>query len=421
MFNLFGKKKQESFGSKNMEEYTPAYLPKNVEEGHTDLSTFIVGDYSMLDEGFLTGIYDKVKRNFEPLVNISDEFTPGDTGDSIVDAQMEFAKNKHEEEVAMHELSGKNILKARTVRIQELKERIPKLKEKVVKRQQRIDALSDKHAKHAIRFGSFMLQLGLPITALAFAADYFVNTEFVQSILYSNVNMLRILVVCLCLMSDGTMYALGSMVSKKTDTQATAMYRAFFTAFLFLFSVSVLGSIAIRVGSMPMIYGTFDAKGHWISKETFTVAEYALAIISSLATAVTGALSFFFSVDKDYYLEKECIKLRAEQEKDEKVCIQLESELASLEQAVDPMICDRERRKAAEANLEALRKGLMMFIRKLLALHQQDASYSDAMSESAKKLLVATQEFTSESVDDEAKANKKTMMFREGREYKEAV
>lgn len=28
MFNMFGKKKQESFGSKNMEEYTPAFLPK---------------------------------------------------------------------------------------------------------------------------------------------------------------------------------------------------------------------------------------------------------------------------------------------------------------------------------------------------------------------------------------------------------
>ena len=80
-----------------------------------------------------------------------------------------------------------------------------------------------------------------------------------------------------------------------------------------------------------MIYGSFDAKGTWISNETFTVAEYALAIISSLATAVTGALSFFFSVDREYYLEKECIKLKGEQEKDEKLCIQLESELASLE------------------------------------------------------------------------------------------
>lgn len=422
MFNMFGKKKHESFGSKNMEEYVPAYLPKNVEDGHTDLSTFIVGDYSLLKEEFLAGIYGKMKEHYEAIVNISDEFTPGDTGDTLVNTQLQFALHKHEEEVAMHELSGKNIVKAREVRKQELKERIPKLKEKIVKRQQRIDDLSDKHAKHAICIGKMMIQLGLPITALAFVADFFVNTEFVQSILYSNVNMLRILVVCLCLMSDGTMYALGSMVSKKADTKATVMYRAFFATFIFLFSVSVLGSIAIRVGSMSMIYGTFDAKGNWISKETFTIAEYALAIISSLATAVTGALSFFFSVDKEYYLEKECIKLKTEQEKDEKLCIQLESELTSLEQAVDPMICDRERRKAAVANLEALRLGLMIFMRKLLALHQQDASYLDSMSESAKNLLKDTQMVVPETINsDETQTNSKTMIFCEGKEYEEAV
>lgn len=422
MFNLFGKKKQEGFGLKNMEEYTPAYLPKNVEDGHTDLSTFIVGDYSMLDEKFLAGIYVKVKEYFEPLVNISDVFTPGNTGDPFISTQLKFARDKHEEEVAMHELSAKNIVKAREVRKQELEERIPKLKDTIVKRQQKIDSLSDKHANHAIRIGKTIIQLGLPVTALAFVADFFVNTEFVQSILYSNVNMLRILVVCLCLMSDGTMYALGSMVSKKTDTKTTAMYRAFFAAFVFLFSVSVIGSIAIRVGSMPTIYGTFDAKGNWISKESFTIAEYALAIISSLATAVTGLLSFFFSVDKDYYLEKERMKLKTEQENDEKLCIQLEAELASLEQAVDPMICDRERRNAAEANLEALRIGLMMFMRKLLALHQQDASYLDSMSESAKNLLEDMQVVVSETVvSDETQTNMKTRKFHEAGEYKEAV
>ena len=231
MFNMFRKKEQESFGLKNTEKYTPAFLPKNVEDGHTDLSTFIVGDYSLLNDAFLAARYAECESKLSPLVQISDEFTLGDMGDSYVNAEWEFVKNKHEEEVAMHDLSGKNILKARAVRIQELQERIPKIKEKIIKRQQRIDALSDKHAKHAIRIGKIMIQLGLPITALAFVADFFVNTEFVQSILYSNANMLRILVVCLCLMSDGTMYALGSMVSKKSDTQATVLYRILFTAF----------------------------------------------------------------------------------------------------------------------------------------------------------------------------------------------
>lgn len=423
MFNMFGKKKQEGFGSKNVEEYTPAFLPKNVEDGHTDLSTFIVGDYSLLNDAFIEEQYRKLEGEVNPMVQISDEYTSGELCDPNAAIIWEFAKNKHNEEVAMHELSGKNILKARAVRIQELKERIPKLKDKIAKRQVKIDELSDKHAKYAVRIGRFMFQLGFPITALAFAADCFVNTGFVQSILYANVKMLMILVVCLGLMSDGTMYALGTLVSKKSDSTSKGLYRIFLGVFVSLFLVSVLGSIAIRVGSMPLQYGSFNAQGDFVSKDTFTVAEYALAIISSLATAVTGALSFFFSYDKEYYLEKECIQLRAEQQQDEKLCNQLETELSSLEQAVDPMICDRERRKAAEANLEALRVGLMIHCRKLLALHQQDASYVDAMTASSKKLLeVKETDDLTENIDvNEVKNSKTTTVFREERKYKEAV
>ena len=425
MFNMFGKKKQESFGSKNMEDYTPAYLPKNVEDGHTDLSTFIVGDYSLLNDAFIEEQYHKLEGEVKPMVQISDEYTSGGLCDPNASVIWECAKNKHDEEVAMHELSGKNILKARKVRIQELKERIPKLKDTLPKRPSKIEALSDKRAKYAIRIGSFMLQLGLPITALAFAADCFVNTGFVQSILYANVKMLMILVVCLGLMSDGTMYALGTLVSKKNDSTSKGLYNVFLAVFVTLFLVSVLGSVAIRVGSMPLQYGSYNAQGVFVSKDTFTVAEYALAMISSLATAVTGVLSFFFSYDKEYYLEKECIKLRVEQKRDEKLCNQLEIELTSLEMAVDPMICDRERRRAAEANLEALRVGLMIHCRKLLALHQQDASYADAMTVSAKKLL-ENQESVPAEVDEaidinEVQKTKTTTVFREERKLKETV
>lgn len=423
MFNRFGKKKQESFGLKNMEEYIPAFLPKNVEDGHTDLSTFIVGDYSLLDQNFIEEQYHKLEGEANPMIQISDEYTSGELFDPNAAVIWEFTKNKHNEEVAMHELSGKNILKARAVRIQELKERIPKLKDTIAKRQVKIDGLSDKHAKYAVHIGRFMLQLGLPITALAFVADCFVNTGFVQSILYENVKILLILVVCLGLMSDGTMYALGTLVSKKSDATSKGLYRIFLGVFVSLFLVSVVGSIAIRVGSMSLQYGYYNAQGVFVSKDTFTIAEYALAIISSLATAVTGVLSFFFSYDKEYYLEKECIKLKADQKQDEKLCNQLETELSSLEQAVDPMICDRERRKAAEANLDALKVGLKIHCRKLLALHQQDASYMDAMTASAKKLLEVQEiEALGESIDvNEVKDSKTTTVFCEERKYKEVV
>jgi hypothetical protein len=61
-------------------------------------------------------------------------------------------------------------------------------------------------------------------------------------------------------------------------------------------------------------------------------------------------------------------------------------------------------------------------MRKLLAMHQQDASCLDAMSESANKLLEDTQRGTFRALDsDEAPNIKKTMKILEGREYKEVV
>lgn len=422
MFNWFNRKNQGNYGSKNVEEYTPAYLPKNVEDGHTDLSTFITNDYSVLNEKYLEERYKECENKLSPIIETSDSFTVGESLDAYIDGEMKIVENKFEEEVAMHELSGANIIKSRKVRAEELRQRIPKLHEKIAETSSKVEKLKDKHAKHALRIGNRIIQLGLPVTLIAFAADFFVNTEFVQSILFSNINLLRILVICLCLMSDATMFAVGTIMSQDEDGMPKWLRRTFCIVFVSLFAISAIGSIAIRVGSMPSTYGSFDANGNFISKDTFTVAEYALAIISSLATTVTGALSFFFSVDRDYYLEKECIKLEKELKANEKICSQLEAELLALEQAEDPMVCDKERRKAAEANIAALAAGLKLHVRKLLALHQQDALYTDAMSESAKVLL--------ESMDKESTNNRnvivgshanKKAVFTEEKELREAV
>ncbi|MCD8148323.1 MAG: hypothetical protein LUE92_01915 [Clostridiales bacterium] len=416
MFN----KKKGNLGSKNIEDYVPAYLPRNAEDGHADLTTFIVEDYCVLKEDFLRERYTECENKLTPLIQISDQYTVGDIMDTYVDAEMEFVKNKYHEEVAFHELSGNNIMKARIIRMQELKKRMETIDEECVKRQKRIDELADHHAKYAIRIGRWMIQLGLPITVLALVADYYVNTQFIQNILYGNMNMLRILVICLCLMSDGTMYALGSLLS--TNSKRTLMFRTFVFVFAFLFSISVVGSLAIRLGSMGLTYGNFNAAGDFIGKDTYTVAEYSLAIISGLATAVTGTMSFFFSYDEGYRIEKECRMLKTEQKRDEKVYTQLEAELTSLENAVDPLICDGKLQIVAEKNIEALKKGLKLYVRHLLALHQQDASYLNSMSESAKSLLKTNfGEEAKAASEDKVEKMMKTMISCEGRELKEAV
>ena len=419
MFNLSNKKRIHEDELKNIKEYAAIQLPKNVEEGHTDLSICITEDYSLLDDAYLASIYKGLEKNMAPLIQISDEFTVGESGDAYIESQMEVLRSKHTQEVAMHELSGKNIVKAQQVRMQELEKKIPTVRKNIEDLQTQVDALKDKHAKHAIHIGNAVIQLGLPVTLAAFVADFFVNTEFVQSILYSDVNMLRILVICLCLMSDGTMLALGTLVSQKSGDMPKWLYKTFFAAFVTLFVVSVVGSITIRVGSMPLTYGTFDASGNFVGKENFTIAEYALAIISSLATAVTGALSFFFSVDEDYYLEKECLKLKKELRASEEIYSQMSAEYESLRLTEDPMKCDRDRRKAAEQILENLQEGLKMHMRKMLAIQQKDASYSDTMAASARNLLdnIQVKQRTDAVWRDSGADTKRNKMFRETKDY----
>ncbi len=423
MSNIFGKKSKENYGAMNKEEYSPACLPKNAEKNHKDLSTFITDDYLLSKYKYLQEIYQHCEDKLASLVQISDSFTVGDICDHYIDAEMEIVKSKHMEEVAMHNVSGANIIKSRNVRKKELERRIPDLEEHINELKCQIAPIKDKHAQHAIRIGKHIVQLGLPVTVVAFIADFFVNTEFVQSILYSNVNMLRILVVCLCLMSDGTMFATGSLISQKDETGMPRwLFKTFCITFVFMFAVSVFGSVAIRIGSMSLTYGSYTVDGTFIGKETFTVAEYALAIISSLATAVTGALSLYFSVDTDYYLEKKCQKLEKNLADEIVLCNTLKAELNSLELAEDPMICDCERRKAAEASLKTLSIGLKLHIRKLLALHQQDASYADEMSESGRTLLTETKEKTNINLEtDDNRTDLKTTQLNLNKKIKEAV
>ena len=217
------------------------------------------------------------------------------------------------------------------------------------------------------------------------------------------------------------MYSLGNILSKNSDSKLKPMYRIFFVIFIFLFFISVVGSIAIRVGSMELTYGEFNSKGVFIGKETFNIYEYALAIISSLTTAVTGVLSLFFSIDKDYHLEKQYKNLKSKNEQDEKLKIQLEAELLSLEQAIDPIIYDGEKRKIAEANLMTLKNTLKIFIRTKLALHQQSPTYLDYITESTKKLIENTSTIPINSINDNELQKKSIKIQKERENCKEVI
>ena len=154
-----------------------------------------------------------------------------------------------------------------------------------------------------------------------------------------------------------------------------------------MFLISAFACVFIKWGSMNVTYGTINAAGEFIGKETYSLAEYAATVATSAITSCTGLISLLFSVDENAHLVKQRRKLESSLRKDVLEYEPIVMELEALEHANDPGIYDKEKRIAAEANLEALKKGLKLYVRKLLALHQKDAAYTDFVSESARDLF----------------------------------
>ena len=154
-----------------------------------------------------------------------------------------------------------------------------------------------------------------------------------------------------------------------------------------MFLLSVLASIFIRFGTMPETFLVPDAEGNLVAKEIFSLADWGVTIMTSFLTTATGLISLAFSVDKNAHLvdrrralEDELAAVKAEYDA-------LTDERNAIDRAADPSIRDLECRKAAEKNLAALRVGLKQHMRKLLALQQNEAAYTDSMAESAQALL----------------------------------
>ena len=124
-------KKTESYESQNKEIYTPRPLPKFAEKGHTDLSSFITQEYSLLDTTYLKQKFEDCQNFLNSLIHTSDPFTLGSTLDGFVDSQINFERNLFHKECTYHEISAANINKARTVRRTELNDRVSTLNQEI--------------------------------------------------------------------------------------------------------------------------------------------------------------------------------------------------------------------------------------------------------------------------------------------------
>lgn len=378
------KKKKETMGFVLEENYVPASLPKY----GLNLDGYITGEYCLNSDSFIAGCYTACAEKLEELIQTSDSFTMGETFDAFLDGQIAHVESKHQYDIARHHLQTEHIKSAIAVRKNTLNQRKAILEKEIEKKRKVIEPLQDLNAQYELKLGKWHLQLGVIITLIAVVVDSLLNYSFLEGIILSDGFLLLVTVLGLSVLSDGSMFCLGTILShRKEKYMSKGLYYTAVAGLSIMFLISAFACVFIKWGSMNVTYGTINAAGEFIGKETYSLAEYAATVATSAITSCTGLISLLFSVDENAHLVKQRRKLESSLRKDVLEYEPIVMELEALEHANDPGIYDKEKRIAAEANLEALKKGLKLYVRKLLALHQKDAAYTDFVSESARDLF----------------------------------
>lgn len=380
---MFKKKQKAHFAILN-EKYVLSSLPKY----GLCLDTFITSNYRLLSEQYIQECYKNCEDTLDPLIKTSDRFTVGSTCDAYVEGQLAHVEAMHQEDVAAHDLQVGNIRSAQAVRKETLERRLLLVEEVKERLKQEIAPLRDLKAQFEMRLGNWFIPIGLPITIAAMVIDAFVNYSFLEGILLQNTLLLILTTICMSVMSDASMYVLGSLLSRKDETFMDKwLFRTCVAGLLGMFLLSVVASVLIRIGTMPETFLVPDAEGNLVMKQAFSLGDWGVTLMTSFLTCSTGLISLAFSVDKNAHLVERRRALEAELAGTEAEFQTLMDELNAIVHAADPGDRDRTCRMAAEANLAALRVGLKQHVRKLLAMHQQDAHYTDSMGESAGTLL----------------------------------
>jgi hypothetical protein len=385
---MLDRNSQSRGGARDAGEYVPTAIPHNAEKGHQDLTTFITTDYTLQDEGYLAQCHQQAEQALSGLIETTDAYTAGTVCDAFLAGQIAFLRTKQEAEEAMHEVSAQNITKARQVRAEELRRSIPADEAKIKDLQAQIAPLRGKEAQFELRLGRFHLSVGALVTVATMVVDAFINKSYLESVLLQSQIMLLITVISMSVMSDGSMWVLGTLLSRNDqDFMDKRLYRVAVGGLITMFLLSVVSSVMIRFGSMNTIFGTINASGEFVGKDQYTLAEWGVALATAFVTTATGLISLVFSVDRNAPLAHRRQKLEAELET---VAVRHNAqvkELSALEKSPNPMLRDEEARTAAETNLDNLERSLKLHARKLLALHQKTASYTDQMAQSAALLL----------------------------------
>lgn len=371
------------------DDYTPAVLPSYGQE----LETFVTGEYSANQQEFLIASYKHAEAALDDVAATCDEHSTGSECDHYVESEISRVRAQHRCEVAEHEAQGQRILNARETRRKALEKDIGLLEKREGELTAAIEPLKDLRAQFQLRLGRRTLSLGALVTVAAMAVDAVVNYSFLQGILLSNAVLLAITVVCLSIMSDGSMWALGTFLSRRKENfLAKPMFWSICALLLAAFLLSVVTSVMIRYGSMDATYGTVNSAGEFVGKESYSLAEYGVTMATAFLTTVTGILSFAFSLDENSPAVARRERMRDELVLLRRVLAERKAELSQLESAPDPMERDRKKRAAAEESIEYLRTGLKLHLRKQMTLRRKDAGFTERMADSGVRLMAGIPE-----------------------------
>ena len=356
------------------DKYAPAHLPRY----GWQLEGFIPAGYSLNDPAFIQARYDETEGRLAHLLDTCDRYSSGADCDAQIDAQCRHLEALHRAEVVRNENQLTRIEAAWETRKATLGRKAAALQAEAAQLKAEIAPLEGVTPRFRFHIGPF--SLGMIVTLAALIVDFFVNFNFLQGILLTNRYLLYIMDVLLCVMSDASMAALGTCLGEKKDAWPKPLRRASCIAFALMFLLSIVTTVMMRFGSMDVTFGAISASGEWVSR-SYSMAEYGVTLASSFVTAATGILSFVFSYDPNAGLVRQ---RRSAERKLERCRSKLEPlfcEMETLENAPDLRREDAEKQKTAEAQIDALRQGLKLSVRKLLAEKIGDPTFTEKMAD----------------------------------------
>ena len=290
------KKKAGNAASRLSDRYESAILPSY----GMGLETFIPGEYSMNDPAVIEAGYRDAETQLEGIADTCDAHSTGAEGDAFVDSQLRHTAAVMESEIAERDYQVARIRSAWEMRKAAISRSIRKLEEEVAELDARIEPLKDLHTQFNLRIGKRAVSIGVIVTLLAFLLDSVVNYSFLQNYLLTNRNLLAITVATMAVMSDGSMWALGTLLSRRHERFVPkGVFITGCVSLVLCFLLSIAATVMIRFGSMDATYGTVNAAGAFVGKASYSLAEYGITLITAFVTTCTGILSFIFSLDEN--------------------------------------------------------------------------------------------------------------------------